>query len=263
MESNDSVYLEERANGIALLTLNRPEKHNIFDAAMINALLSNFHLLNENPKVRVILLHANGLNFSAGADLERMHQLSSLSEEENYQDALQLAHVLKSLREISKPTIALVHGSTYGGGLGLIACCDIVIAADSAKFCFSEVKLGLIPAIISPYIISAIGYRYARYYFLTADLFDAGEAVRIGFAHQVVPASALVEEGLKLASKLLQNGPKSLEAVKRLVDYFQHIDDEIVRMTASWNAKIRKSEEGQEGIKAFFEKRKPVWFEKM
>lgn len=255
------VLLSFRENGIALLTLNRPEKHNIFDEEMIDGLIAQFEKIRENPDIRVVVLSAKGLNFSAGADLQRMLKLSESSEEENYQDAFRLARVLKRLTQLPIPTIALTHGCTYGGGLGLIACCDIVITADNATFCFSETKLGLIPAIISPYIVASIGLRHTRYYFLTAETFDANEATRIGLAHKVVPESMLMDTGIKLASTLMRNGPHAMAAVKKLMCYFEKISDDVLETTSLWNAQIRKTQEGQEGVKAFFEKRLPNWME--
>lgn len=258
---NKPVALEYRENGIALVALNRPEKHNILNDEMIRGLVEQFEKLHHNPDIRVVIINAKGRNFCAGADLQRLLKVSESSEEENYQDALQLSLMLKKLSTFPKPTIALTHGRTYGGGLGLIACCDIVISADDATFCFSETRLGLLPSIIAPFTIAAIGSRHARYYFLTAEAFDSNEAARIGLVHQVVAESTLFDTGMKIANTILHNGPHALAAAKKLIEYFENINDDVLKQTSLWNAQIRKTPEGQEGVKAFFEKRLPNWIE--
>jgi methylglutaconyl-CoA hydratase len=245
-------------NGITTVTLNKPQIHNAFDEYLIQELTKTFRLLNEDKATRVILLNANGKNFSAGADLNWMRRMVNFSREENVHDAMKLVELLQTLISISKPTIALAHGSTLGGGVGLLACCDIVIATETANFCFSEARFGLIPATIAPYIISAMGIRAARYYFITAETFRAHDALRMGLIHKIVPEYSL-PIGIEIAESLLQNGPNALVAIKKMLNRFQTIDENLLNETAQWIADARVSPEGQEGLAAFFEKRKPKW----
>lgn len=251
--------IDER--GCATLTLNNPEQHNAFDDRMIADLTAALLKFKDNPLVRVILLTANGKSFSAGADLNWMRRMADYSQQENVRDALALAELMRVLNELPQPTIALVHGATIGGGVGLVAACDIAIAADRSSFCLSEVKLGLIPAVISPYVIMAIGARQARLYFLTAERFTAAEALRIGLVHQLCPESELSKFGEQLCHQLLQNGPEALKEAKRLIREVagRTIDSDLIDLTADWIAAIRASDEGREGLTAFLDKRKPSW----
>ena len=259
--SDDALLHTIDSNGTAIVTLNRPQLHNAFDDELIARLTTLFHELGSNEVVRVVLLAANGKSFSAGADLNWMRRMANYTEEENYQDAMRLADMLRTLNELSKPTIALVHGATFGGGVGLIACCDIVLAAPEASFSLSEVKLGIIPAVISPYVVSAVGPRMARRYALTAERFSTNEALRIGLVHEVVEAESLHTRARELATVLINNGPNALRECKALIHNVARgrIDQRMIEETAQRIARIRASDEGQEGLSAFLEKRKPNW----
>ncbi|CAN0457782.1 unnamed protein product, partial [Phaeothamnion confervicola] len=199
-------------DGIATVRMNRPDVHNAFDDALIVALTAEMRRLDHLPQVRVIVLAANGKSFSAGADLNWMRRMAKYSQEENLRDAVALANLMRTLDGVQKPTIARVQGSAFGGGVGLVACCDIAIASTQALFCLSEVRLGLIPSVISPYVIAAIGERAARRYFLTAERFDAAEARRIGLVHEVVDEGALDETVASIAGHLVKGGPKAQAA---------------------------------------------------
>ncbi len=257
------LQMEIDGRGCALLRLNNPEQHNAFDDRLIAELTASLNQLAENPKVRVITLAAAGKSFSAGADLNWMRRVADYTLEENVHDALGLAELLRTLNELPKPTIAQVQGATFGGGVGLIAACDIAIASERASFCLSEVKLGLIPSAISPYVLAAIGERAARRYFLTAERFSAAEALRIGLLHQVVAAKELEQTVSDLGQQLLQNGPQALTEGKRLIRDVSSrpIDGELIKMTAERIAAIRATDEGREGVGAFLQKRKPYWTE--
>lgn len=259
MHTNQLTEIDTR--GVATVTMNRPELHNAFDDLMIKALNSEFLRLNADPQVRVVLLAASGKSFSAGADLNWMRRMADYSLEENLADSMALAGLMRTLYGLSKPTIALVQGAAYGGGVGLVACCDIALATDRATFCLSEVKLGLIPAVISPYVMEAIGSRAARRYFLTAERFDAIEAQHLGLVHELVAVEDLRARGESLAALLIQNGPLALSAVKRLVAALTRtpIDDAMIADTARRIADIRSSDEGKDGVGAFLQKRPPAW----
>jgi len=256
-----NLLTEVDARGVATVTMNRPELHNAFDDLMIKALNSEFLRLDADPQVRVVLLAASGKSFSAGADLNWMRRMADYSLEENLADSMALAGLMRTLYGLSKPTIALVQGAAYGGGVGLVACCDIALATDRATFCLSEVKLGLIPAVISPYVMEAIGSRAARRYFLTAERFDAIEAQHLGLVHELVAVEDLRARGESLAALLIQNGPLALSAVKRLVAALTRtpIDDAMIADTARRIADIRSSDEGKDGVGAFLQKRPPAW----
>jgi len=259
VHTNQLTEIDTR--GVATVTMNRPELHNAFDDLMIKALNSEFLRLNADPQVRVVLLAASGKSFSAGADLNWMRRMADYSLEENLADSMALAGLMRTLYGLSKPTIALVQGAAYGGGVGLVACCDIALATDRATFCLSEVKLGLIPAVISPYVMEAIGSRAARRYFLTAERFDAIEAQHLGLVHELVAVEDLRARGESLAALLIQNGPLALSAVKRLVAALTRtpIDDAMIADTARRIADIRSSDEGKDGVGAFLQKRPPAW----
>lgn len=247
--------------GVATLTMNNPERHNAFDDLLIAELTREFRRLDADPQVRVVVLAANGKSFSAGADLNWMRRMADYSATENLADARALAELMRTLNELSKPTIALVQGPVYGGGVGLVACCDMALASPRAKFCLSEVRLGLIPAVISPYVVEAIGSRAARRYFLTAEIFSAAEALRLGLLHEIVDEEQLAESGSALCQQLLNNGPQALTAAKKLIVAVGKgpIDQVMIAETAERIAGIRAGAEGKEGLGAFLEKRKPSW----
>lgn len=246
---------------IATLTLNRPEVHNAFDDELISQLILALEKIEKEPNIRAVILAANGKSFCAGADIHWMQRMSNYSRQQNLQDAHSLARLMQTLNNLSKPTIALVQGPAYGGGVGLVACCDIAIGTPNVTFCLSEVKIGLVPAVISPYVIKAIGERAARRYFLTAEKFAAQEAYRLGLLHVVVDPNDLHATGEQLAQVLLTNSPQAILAAKQLIAKVtdRPIDNNLLDLTAETIADIRISEEGQEGLKAFLEKRRPNW----
>ena len=259
----DSLLLE-RTGPVARLRLDRPDLHNAFDAALIAGLTSALEALADDDGVRVVMLEGAGASFSAGADLNWMRGMAAASEEENRDDSLALARLMRTLDELPKPTIARVHGAAFGGGVGLVACCDIAIGAEGAKFGLTESKLGLLPAVISPYVIAAIGTRQARRWFATAEIFDAVQAQRIGLLHEVVAAEALDAAVERQAALLLKAGPIASARAKSLVrDIAWRRDrDAIDAANADLIAKLRVSPEGQEGLSAFLDKRAPAWAEK-
>lgn len=259
-EATILTHIDDR--GRATLTMNRPELHNAFDDAVISDLTDALRQLDDDPDVRVVILAASGRSFSSGADLNWMRRMAGYSYEQNLADAEGLAELMRTLDTLSKPTIALVQGAAYGGGVGLVACCDITIAAARASFCLSEVKLGLLPAVISPYVVAAIGSRAARRYFLSAEIFDAGEAYRLGLVHQVVADEhELAAAAERMVACLLANGPGAMAAAKNLIAAVggRHVDDVLIADTAGRIADQRSSPEGREGVSAFLEKRKPAW----
>ena len=251
------------ADKVATVTLNRPELRNAFNEHAIAELALAFDELGRSDTVRAIVLAANGPAFCAGADLNWMKKMAGYSHEENQEDALRLADMLRTIYLCPKPTVAKVQGDCYAGGMGLVAACDIVVAVDTAGFCLSEVKLGLIPATISPYVIKAMGEQAARRYFLTAERFDAVEARRIGFAHEVVAADALDTTVAGIARALVNNSPNAVKEAKALVRDIvgKTVDDVLLGDTAGRIAAIRASLEGREGVASFLEKRKPTWLQ--
>ncbi len=258
---SDPTILTQHHEGVATLTLNRPELHNAFDDALIAELSAEFERLGEDPAVRVVVLAANGKSFSAGADLNWMRRMADYGLEQNLDDARGLAGLMRTIYALPKPVIARVQGPAYGGGVGLVACCDIAIAAETASFCLSEVKLGLIPAVISPYVVAAIGERQARRYFVSAERFDAYEAQRIGLVHEVVPHATLDAKLAEILKALAGNGPQAMREAKRLARDVSRgpIDVDMIEDTARRIATIRASDEGREGLSAFLNKRKPGW----
>jgi methylglutaconyl-CoA hydratase len=250
-----------RQDGVARVTLNRPELRNAFDDALIGKLSQAFAELAVDRSVRVIVLAGNGPAFCAGADLNWMKRMAGYSYEENLADAKGLAEMLAALDRLPKPTIARVHGPVFAGGTGLVAACDIAVGTPEAKFCLSEAKLGLSPATISPYVIRAMGERLARRYFLTAEVFDAQEAYRIGMLSLLVPAGELDAAVAELVKHLLAGGPQSHAKIKALIRDVagRRPDDAVAAETAKRIAEIRGSAEGREGIAAFLEKRKASW----
>lgn len=257
-----SVKITDLAS-VRTLTMHRPEVHNAFDDALIAELTAAIEDASHDQAVRAVVLTGSGTSFSAGADLKWMRGMAKASEAENRDDSLRLARLMRSLQFCPKPTVARVNGAAYGGGVGLVACCDIAIGAESAKFGLTEVKLGLVPAVISPYVLAAIGLRHARKLFLTGEVFDAAEAQRLGLLHQVVAPTAL-DEAVASALKLLAKaGPEALREAKRLAFRIEGLDEaaaeHIDRGNAELIARLRVSAEGQEGLTAFLDKRVPAW----
>ena len=253
----------EHDGPVATLQMQRPEVHNAFDAQLIAELTEALQLLDQDESVRVVVLSGAGTTFSAGADLNWMLGMARATEVENRKDSLRLAKLMHTLNFLSKPTIAKVNGSSYGGGVGLVACCDIAIGAEGAKFSLSEVKLGLVPAVISPYVIDAIGSRHARRLFLSAEVFSAKEAERIGLLHQCVPGTELDAAVDKTVHWLLKGGPEAQREAKHLVQRISGMTPTaqllVDRRNARLIARLRVSPEGQEGLAAFLDKRQPAW----
>ena len=256
--------LVEKSNGVARVTLNRPEVRNAFDDALILKLSEIFDRLNADPATRVVVLAGNGPAFCAGADLGWMKRMAGYGYEENVRDASALAGMLSALDRMTQPTIARVHGPAFAGGTGLVAACDIAVGTPQAKFCFSEAKLGLSPATISPYVIRAIGERTARRYFLSAEVFGAEEAHRIGLLSALVPEAQLDSAIEDLLKNLLAGGAAAHAKIKDLIGAVaaRPIDEALKQDTARRIAEIRASPEGREGIASFLEKRKPSWIPK-
>jgi methylglutaconyl-CoA hydratase len=250
-----------RQGGVARVTLNRPELRNAFDDALIRKLTDAFAELEEDRSVRVVVLAGNGPAFCAGADLNWMKRMAGYGYDENLADAKALAAMLAALDRMPKPTIARVHGPVFAGGTGLVAACDIAVGTPEAKFCLSEAKLGLSPATISPYVMRAMGERNARRYFLTAEVFDAEEALRIGMLSLLVPQDQLDATVSGLVEHLLAGGPEAHGKIKALIRAVagRRPDDALAADTAQRIAEIRGSPEGKEGIAAFLEKRKASW----
>jgi methylglutaconyl-CoA hydratase len=249
------------ADKVATVTLNRPDLRNAFNEGAIAELARVFDELGRHEAVRAIVLAANGPSFCAGADLNWMKKMAGYSHDENEADAMRLADMLRTIYLCPKPVVARVQGDCYAGGMGLVAACDIVVASEAAGFCLSEVKLGLIPATISPYVIKAMGEQAARRYFLTAERFDAAEAQRIGVAHAVVAPEALDATVAGIVKALVNNSPHAVRQAKTLVREIvgQPVDDALLLDTAGRIAAIRASTEGREGVASFLEKRKPTW----
>ncbi|MBH1963867.1 MAG: enoyl-CoA hydratase/isomerase family protein [Comamonadaceae bacterium] len=248
-------------NQIATVVLSRPELRNAFNDEVIADLTHAFSSLGEDPQVRAIVLMAEGPAFCAGADLNWMRRMADYSQEENERDAEKLAFMMRTIYECPKPTIARVQGDVYAGGMGLVAACDVAVSVDTAHYCLSEVKLGLTPATISPYVIRAMGPRAAHRYFLTAERFDAQQALRLGFVHEVVPADQLNDVVSTWVNAFLAGSPNALKECKKLVQYVA--DRDITRLlidhTVKAIAEIRSSDEGKEGVQSFLSKTKPGW----
>jgi methylglutaconyl-CoA hydratase len=259
--SEPSVSTTIDARGVATVTLKRPHVHNAFDDQLIAALTHELKTVERDARVRVVVLAGEGRSFSAGADLNWMQRMAKYSEADNIRDAVALANLMRVLDTMSRPTVARVHGAAFGGGVGLVAACDIACAAAEAVFCLSEVRLGLIPAVISPYVIAAMGQRNARRYFLTAERFDAQEALRIGLVHTVVASTQLDAAVMQIVQELLKGGPHALAEAKDLIAAVSNrpVDQALAEDTAARIARIRVTSEGQEGTNAFLEKRAPGW----
>ena len=254
--------LTEVDAGVGIVTLNRPERHNAFDDELIWELSSALTAMDIDPAVRVLVISSTGKSFCAGADLNWMKRAAGYSADENQRDARVLADLLRDLSSLHKPTVARVQGPAYGGGVGLVAACDVAIATFDAQFTLSEVKLGIIPSVIGPHLIKAIGERHARRYMLTAERFAAAEAYRIGLVHEIVADERALDAAIgEMVNALLQNGPLALRACKELVDAVagKPLDDALLDDTARRIAEIRATPEAKEGISAFLEKRKPSW----
>ena len=253
-----------REGAVARVTLNRPQLHNAFDEDLIQGLRDTFAALGEDTAVRVVVLTGAGRSFSAGADLNWMKRAAAYDEERNRADARALELMLRTIDECPKPVIAVVNGAAIGGGVGLVAACDIAIAAEGAQFATSEVRLGILPAVIAPFVLRAIGPREARRWFLTAERFDAAEARRIGLVHEVVPADGLEARTDAMMADLLKGGPEALAEAKRLVQVVRTMPQGgsiLAEATVAMIADRRASTEGKEGIAAFLEKRRPAWIE--
>ena len=247
---------------LGIVTLNNPDKHNAFDDVLINDLTAAFQSLDVNVAVRAVILSAVGKSFSAGADLNWMKRVAASSQADNLRDATALGKLMRTLHGLSKPTIARVQGAALGGGVGLVACCDIAIGSSRASFSLSEARLGLIPAVISPYVIAAIGERAAHRYFLTAERFDAAEAFRLGLLHELAPDDDAMDDKINdIVTALLLCGPQAITESKHLISAVanQRIDDVVVADTTQRIARVRSSIEGKEGVSAFLDKRKANW----
>ena len=257
-----TTALQTTQDGAVLtLTLSRPDIRNAFNDEVIAEITAAFQDAASRAEVRAVVLAAVGPAFCAGADLNWMRRMADYSRAENLADAGALAEMLRVMYECPKPTIARIQGDVYAGGMGLVAACDMAVSVDSANFCLSEVKLGLIPATISPYVIRAMGARAAHRYFLTAERFDAKEAHRIGLVHEVVSADALDAKVAEMTHALINVSPNAVRSCKRLVQEVagHAIDVQLIARTVEGIADIRTSSEGREGVQSFLQKRKPSW----
>ncbi len=253
----------ERQGPVGILTMNRPQKHNAFDDALIAELTEALRTLEAQEEVRVVVLSAAGRSFSAGADLNWMRRMAGYSMDDNRRDAMALAALMRTLNQMRKPTVARVQGPAYGGGVGLVACCDVAVATHEANFSLSEAKLGLVPAVISPYVVAAIGERSARRYFLTGERFSAAEAWRLGLVHELVQDDAELDEKIgEIVGALIACGPVAQHEAKDLIRLVANrvVTGELIQDTADRIARIRSSPEGREGVSSFLEKRRPAWF---
>ena len=261
-EQETAVLLNRRSGGVTEVVLNRPDKRNAFDDVIIQQLINALEAVNTDDSTSVVILRSEGKHFSAGADLGWMRRMADNSRQENLDDSRELARLMNVLNHLSKPVIGLVQGAAFGGAVGLVACCDIVLATDKASFCLSEVKLGLIPAVISPYVVRAIGERQARRYFLSAEVFSATQAQEYGLVHIVCDdVEAMNARCNEMLQQLAINGPEAMKAAKDLVFAVSHkpISADVIDDTAQRIADIRVGAEGQEGLGAFLNKRKANW----
>jgi methylglutaconyl-CoA hydratase len=260
MSANFSTLRVSRSVPILTVTLNRPAVRNAFDEAMIAELAAVFIDATADREIRVIVLEGEGKSFCAGADVHWMQRAAGFSREENLEDARKMARMLRMIDTCAKPVIGRIHGAAIGGGVGLTAVCDIAIAAKGTVFSLAEVKLGILPAVISPYVLRAIGARNARQYFLTGERFDADEAFRIGLIHAVAEGADLDAAVERKIDALLTSGPEAVAAAKRMIDAVSSMEiDAAFPVTAEAIAERRVSDEGKEGLSAFLEKRKPRW----
>ncbi len=257
-----SPLVVERQGPIGLVTMNRPERNNAFDDALIAQLTEALRSMEAEDGIRVVVLSGAGKSFSAGADLEWMRRMAGFSLEENRRDAMALAALMRTLAHLHKPTLARVQGPAYGGGVGLIACCDVAIATQSASFALTEAKLGLVPAVVSPYVVAAIGARAARRYFLTGETMSAAEALRLGLVHELATSGGDLDERIGIVVDfLLVCGPTAQREAKELIRAIdgRPVTSELIHDTAERIAKLRASPEGREGVAAFLEKRRASW----
>ena len=261
MTNTSQVLVTMPANGICLITLNRSQKRNALDSMIIHELTEILHDKAQDKEIALVLLNGNGEHFCAGADIAWMQKMAQSSFQDNVQDALQLANLLKTIYLFPKPIIGLIHGATMGGGLGIIANCDVVIAAENSVFCFSETKIGLTPSVISPYILPVIGERAAKYYYLTAEKFDVNRAIELNLVQKTVALEKLIPTGLTFAKDMLNNSPHALSEAKKLIHRVspRNISDDMIHLTAEHLATMRASHDAEEGLRAFLEKRLPVW----
>jgi methylglutaconyl-CoA hydratase len=259
--SESTVLISKDARGVVTVTINRPKVRNAIDDTVIRALTDAFKALHADAETRIVVLTGSGSAFCAGADLDWMRRMAAAGDAENFASAQTINAMLRSLNELGKPTIARVNGAAYAAAMGLIAACDIAVAADEAAFSISEVRIGLVPSTISPYVLAAIGAQAARRYFLTGEAFSAAEAHRLGLVHQVVPGNGLDAAIESVIASLLAGGPQSQARAKRLISDIagRPVDDALEALTARSIADARASAEGREGIAAFLEKRRPAW----
>ena len=259
--STQTVRCAIGEDGVATVTFDRPDVHNAIDESVIAQFKAALRQVATDPAARVVVIAGNGKSFCAGADLNWMKRTASYDQEQNYRDALEFTELLALLNAMPKPTIARVHGPAYGGGVGIVAACDIAIGTPAAQFAFSEVRLGLIPAMISPYAVAVIGARHARRYMLTAERMEAAEAHRLGLLHEVVPDAELDATIARIVAQALKGGPASIAASKQLIARVVHgpTDQDKRDYTAREIARVRASAEGKEGIGAFLDKREPAW----
>ncbi len=259
--SEPNLLVETDARGVARISLNRPAIHNAFDDRLIADLTLVLRRIESDPAVHVVVLTGSGQSFSAGGDLHWMRRMAGYSDAENVADAMALAELLRSLNELGKPTVARVNGAAFAGGLGLVCCCDVAVAAAEAVFSISEVRLGLVPATISPYVVAAIGARASRRYFLTGERFSAAEAQRIGLVHEVAPRAQLDAAVETIVAAILEGGGHAQARSKRLIAEVagRAIGESVMALTARAIAEARASSEAREGLAAFFDKRKPGW----
>jgi len=258
---DENVLFAVNEHGVAIVTLNNPDKHNAFDDEIIKQLTTIFTDISQRDDISIMVLASIGKSFSAGADLDWMKRMASYSFEDNLKDANALAQMLKALNFLPQTTIAKIQGAAFGGAVGLASCCDIVIASTKANFCLSEVKLGLIPATISPYVVDAIGLKASRRYFQSAERFFADKAQQLGLVDEIVAPNDLEQAVETMIVKLLANSPQARRQAKKLSQdvAFQPINEALLKNTSERIATIRVSKEGQEGLNAFFEKRTPNW----
>ena len=262
--STEFVSTDIDDRGVATVTLDNPDKHNAFDDTIISQLTAAFSAVDADQHARVMVLASNGRNFSAGGDLNWMKRMAAYTHEQNLQDSRALAEMLRVLNFMSRPTIARVQGVAFGGAVGLVSCCDMAVASATATFSLSEVKIGLMPATISPYVVAAIGARSARRYFTTAERFSAEQAQAMGLVSELVADDSELEAAVDaLVSAILGNSPAAVAASKQLIFDVanQPVEAELIEMTCQRIADIRASAEGQEGLTAFLEKRKPSWIQ--
>ncbi len=247
--------------GVLTLTMNRPEVHNAFDDKQQRRLIDALVVAAADTAVRVVVLAGKGRSFSAGGDLNYMKRMGANSYQENIEDAARLARLMQLLNDFPKPTVARVHGAAMGGGVGLVCCCDIAVGSSSARFALSEVKVGMVPATISPYVVRSIGEKAARRLFLTGEMIDAQRALQVGYLSEVVEDAHLDERIDAIVQMLLNNAPEGLSRAKWIVGevFGQPLSEELVAKTVKLIADVRDSDEGREGLSAFLEKRPPNW----